>query len=180
MSTDVLLEAVLFYKSTPLRKSEAAAALGITAEELTTALSVLQKRLQTTALTVIETENEIQLVTAPHVSQFVAALRRDELRTEIGKAGAETLAIILYKEPISRADIDRIRGVNSSMTIRNLLTRGLIAKQKDRKNGATTFTITPELLLYLGIEKKQDLPEYGAILDRIEAFETTLAASEAA
>lgn len=179
MTHDALLEALLFYKSAPVRKQDAAAAIGISLDELVEHLKTLQARLGNSALTLIETRDEIQLVTSPEVTPFIEAVRRDELRTEIGKAGAETLAIVLYKEPISRADIDRIRGVNSSMTIRNLLTRGLITKQKNRHNGQMMFSITPELLSYLGIEKKQDLPDYGAILDRIEEFETTLQTSEA-
>lgn len=170
MPYDTLLEALLFYRSSPVSKKQAATALGITSEELTPHITALQKRLESGGTAVVVTETELQLVTNPAVSSFIDAVRRDELRTDIGKAGAETLAIVLYKEPVSRAEIDQIRGVNSSVTLRNLQTRGLIERRTDRQSSHHVYTITPQLLTHLGITRKQDLPHYSAILDRIEEF----------
>lgn len=170
MSYDVLLEALLFYRSTPVSKKQAAAALGVAPAELEPHIATLQERLRTGGTAVVVTETELQLVTNPMASSFIDAVRRDELRTDIGKAGAETLAIILYKEPVSRAEIDQIRGVNSSVTLRNLQTRGLIERRTDRQSDHHVYAITPQLLTHLGVTQKQDLPHYGAILDRIEEF----------
>lgn len=170
MSYDILLEALLFYRSSPVSKKQAAAALGLRLDELTPYIATLQDRLGSGGTAVVETETELQLVTNPAVHSFIDAVRRDELRTDIGKAGAETLAIILYKEPVSRAEIDQIRGVNSSVTLRNLQTRGLIERRTDRKSSHHVYAITPQLLTHLGVTRKQDLPHYSAILDRIEEF----------
>ena len=170
MNPDVLIEAFLFYKGSAQSKTTIATALGLTGEELTPHIEVLRARLQSGATTLVETEQELQLVTIPTVAPFLEAVRRDDLRADIGKAGAETLAIILYREPVSRAEIDRIRGVNSAVTLRNLLTRGLIARSPRASAQGYMYTITPQVLTHLGVEQKQTLPEYGAIMDRLDTF----------
>ena len=68
------------------------------------------------------------LGTAPQMSATVETLTKEELMKDLGKAGLETISIILYKGPISRAEIDYIRGVQSNFILRNLLVRGLIEK----------------------------------------------------
>ena len=170
MRPDVLIESLLFYKGTALRKKAVAAAIGCSDEELASHLNVLRERLESTALALVETETEVQLTTAPALATFLEAVRRDELRADIGKAGAETLAIILYREPISRTEIDKIRGVNSSVTLRNLLTRGLVARSSKPSAQGYIYTITPQLLSHLGIRHKQELPEYASIMDRLDNF----------
>jgi segregation and condensation protein B len=115
----------------------------------------------------------VELVTAPELDALIESLRRDEMKRDIGKAGAETLAIILYKGPITRAEIDRIRGVNSAFIVRNLLVRGLIAREQAGKGNV--FSVTPTLLAHLGITSKAELPEYAKILDTLENFEKQLA-----
>ena len=129
MELDVLVEALLFYKAAPQNKKKVAKLFAVTDEDLQKAINNLRDRLQTGATRLNETDTEIQLVTAPELSEFVESLRKQEISNDIGKAGAETLAIILYREPISRVEIDRIRGVNSSFILRNLLVRGLVVRE---------------------------------------------------
>ena len=170
MSNDILIEAFLFYKGGAVSKNALAKAVGLDTTSLHESLDTLRQRLDKTALTLVETTTEVQLTTTPAVHSFLDAVRKDEIKTDIGKAGAETLAIVLYKEPVSRVEIDQIRGVNSALTIRNLMTRGLIARSGQKTAQGYRYTITPELLAHLGVRKKQDLPDYGSILDKIETF----------
>ncbi|MCA9354858.1 MAG: SMC-Scp complex subunit ScpB, partial [Candidatus Kaiserbacteria bacterium] len=135
------------------------------------ALGVLKERLQSGATRLIETDDQIQLVTAPELSEFIESLRKQDLTGDIGKAGAETLAIILYREPVSRSEIDRIRGVNSSFILRNLLTRGLITRDSVTGQGYR-FSISPNLLQHLGITDKRALPNYSQFMGAIDAFDT--------
>jgi segregation and condensation protein B len=95
--------------------------------------------------------------------------QKEEIRHDIGKAGAETLAIILYREPVTRAEIDRIRGVNSSFILRNLMVRGLIERKARR--GSQVYCITPQMLQHLGVSQKYDLPRYAEFINAIESFE---------
>ncbi len=170
MPLDIAVEGVLFFKANAVKKNELLRLFSCTSEQLAAALETINERLAFGATRIIETETEVQIVTTPELDELIDSIRKDELRRDIGKAGAETLAIILYKGPVTRAEVDRIRGVNSSFIIRNLLIRGLIERSAEGKSHA--FTITPDLLAYLGITNKINLPDYASVLDKLEKFET--------
>lgn len=172
MTLDVLIEALLFYKAAPQNKRKLIKSFGVSEEDFTAAIATLKVRLQTGATRLIETETEIQLATAPELSEFVESLRKQDLTGDIGKAGAETLAIVLYREPISRVEIDRIRGVNSSFILRSLLMRGLITRESITGNGYQ-FRISPKLLEHLGVGSKRELPQFSEFMNAIDAFDTT-------
>jgi segregation and condensation protein B len=172
MNLDIQLEGLLFYKASPVKISALAKLLQTDEETLKTTAITLAKRLSSGGTRLLQTETELQLVTAPELDELIEGIRRDEMKRDIGKAGAETLAIILYRGPISRAEIDRIRGVNSSFIIRNLLVRGLIAREQTDKR--TTFSVTPALLAHLGVTHQSEVVEYSSVLDKLEAFEKTL------
>jgi segregation and condensation protein B len=178
MPLDILLEGLLFYKSEPLKKSAILKQFNVSAEELTTTLGVLRLRLEAGATRIIETETEVELVTAPTLAPFIEELRKADIKSDIGKAGAETLAIVLYKGPISRTEIDRIRGVNSSFILRNLLIRGLVERSSEKKGGGYTFSITPSLLAHLGVTRTEDLTDFARITDTLETFVTDKAESD--
>ena len=114
MPLDILIEGLLFYKATSLKKASLIKRFCLSAEDLTVALASLATRLENSAIRLLETETEVQLVTAPLLAPFIDEMQKADLKHDIGKAGAETLAIILYRGSVSRAEIDRIRGVNSS------------------------------------------------------------------
>lgn len=175
MSPDLLIEGVLFFKAAPLKKAQVAKLCGIAPDLLPAAIVTLQERLALGATRLIETTDELQLMTAPELGTFIETLRKDELKGDIGKAGIETLAIVLYKEPVSRAEIDRIRGVNSSFSLRALLVRGLISRQTV-SGGSHTFCSTPALLATLGVAHKHDLPNFSVIMNGLETFEASEAA----
>jgi segregation and condensation protein B len=180
MPIDVLIEGLLFYKSAPQKKTTVQKLFGISEEELTTALSTLKERLQTGATRLVETDTEIQLTTAPVLAPVIEALRKSELKADIGKAGAETLAIVLYQGPVSRTDIDRIRGVNSSFILRNLQIRGLVERSVAEKGSGYRYSITPALLAHLGVTHKHELPDFARVADAIEKFSVSEVASEPA
>lgn len=170
MSLDILIEGLLFFRAAPQNKEKLIKLFAVPEAEFAEALTVLKNRLETSAIRLIETSNTIQLATAPELSEFVETLRKQDLTGDIGKAGAETLAIILYREPISRSEIDRIRGVNSSFILRNLLTRGLITRESITGNGYQ-FRISTSLLQHLGLTSKQQLPKFSEFMSALDAFD---------
>lgn len=171
MPLDVLIEAVLFYKASPQKKSTLQKLFAVgDAEEWNLALERLRNRLKTGATRLLETDTELSLATAPELGEFIESLRKNELKGDIGKAGAETLAIVLYREPISRAEIDRIRGVNSSFILRNLLVKGLI--EREAVGNSYQFRATPELLAQLGISKKTELPRFSDFMNALDNFKS--------
>jgi len=163
-----LIEGVLFYTGTPQKKSKLIDMFAVSAEDLTSAISQLKTRLESGGIRLMETELELQLVTAAEMSDVISELRKGELSQDIGKAGAETLAIVLYREPISRGEIDRIRGVNSAFILRNLMTRGLV--ERTAIKNSHEFRTTPALLQHLGVTHKHELPHFGEFMGAIDAF----------
>lgn len=163
------IEGLLFYKASPMKLSLLCKTLEVENDELESALQKLQEHLAERGIRLLRTDTEVQLVTAPELDPLIESVRKDEMKRDIGKAGAETLSIILYKGPISRSEIDRIRGVNSSFILRNLLIRGLIEREMAKNNAL--FSITPSLLAHLGISNKTELPNYAVVLDSLEKFE---------
>lgn len=168
MSLDVLIEGMLFYTAVPQKKKKLMEIFACGEDEFSNATNALRQRLATGAIRVLETETDIQLVTAPQLSEFIESLRKNELSQDIGKAGAETLAIILYREPVTRAEIDRIRGVNSVFILRNLMTRGLIERQAVKNSHE--FRVSAELLQHLGVTHKHELPQFGEFMTKIDEF----------
>ena len=101
------------------------------------------------------------LGTNPEFGSMLEEMRKEELSKELSKASLETIAVILYKEGATRADIDYIRGVNSSFILRNLLIRGLVEKITDPAD-SRRYLYKPsfDLLSYLGLSKLSLLPEF--------------------
>lgn len=176
MTLDIAIEGVLFYRAAPVKKSEIIKLFGCQEVDLEEALKVLHKRLQNGATRLLQTESQIQIVTAPELDELIETMRKDERKRDIGKAGAETLAIILYKGQATRAEIDRIRGVNSSFILRNLMVRGLI--ERGNETNSRVFIITPDLLAHLGVTNCTELPNYATVLDQLEKFEAAETAEE--
>jgi segregation and condensation protein B len=171
MPLDVLVEGLLFYKATPQKIATLKKLFEVSDDDWEAALAQLEERLSAGALRLVRTDTHLELATAPELSDFVEAMQRDELSGDIGKAGAETLAIILYRGPVIRAEIDRIRGVNSAFILRNLMVRGLI-ERKNRGN-SYEFSITPKLLTHLGVNRKESLPRFTEFMNALDAFSET-------
>lgn len=180
MSLDSQIEAVLFYKTEPYAFSALAAFFEVSVDEIKAACNALGERLKAGGLHLIMTDTTVELVTAPEASELIEKLRKDELSHDIGKAGAETLSIILYRGPLTRAEIDRIRGVNSTFIIRNLLVRGLIERRDNPKDSRSFFYAgTTELYAHLGITRREELPDFESVMNAIDAFETAQKKEEA-
>ena len=170
MPLDILIEGLLFYKASPIKKSSLLKQFSVEPGGLALALSKLSTRLESGALRLIDTDSEIQLVTAPDMAPFIDEMQKADIKNDIGKAGAETLAIILYQKSITRAEIDRIRGVNSSFILRNLMIRGLVERTPTKTGHGFAFSITPALLAQLGITNAQSLTDFSRITDALETF----------
>jgi segregation and condensation protein B len=171
MDLDKAIEAVLFYKAEPLEKTALAKLLAVEKDVLQAALEALGERLQSGATRLVATDTEVSLAVAAEWDGLIEGLRKDEMKRDIGKAGAETLAVVLYRAPVTRADIDRIRGVNSSYILRNLEVRGLVERRTGKR--ANEFVPTTLLLRHLGIREKTEMPDYVKVMNALEAFEVS-------
>ncbi len=155
------IEALLFLAGEPQNTNKLAKVLGVKEKEIKEALKELDEKLKNRGLVLIRENGKIMLGTSSDSAKFCKELAKNELDKKLGQAGLETLAIILYKEDVSKSEIDYIRGVNAGFTLRNLLIKGLIERKPNPKD-KRTYVYTPSLLLfqYLGIKEKEDLPSY--------------------
>ena len=172
------LEAILFWKAEPVSFKKLAELLKVDQATVKSTIQELEKNLQNRGLTIVQTDHEVMLGTAKDFSSLIEQLTKEELTRDLGKAGLETLSIVLYQGPISRADIDYIRGVNSQFILRNLLIRGLVERIDNPKDARSfLYKTTLDLLAHLGISKVEDLPEYEKVRSDIEAFKGQSAVS---
>jgi segregation and condensation protein B len=161
MNLEQKIEAILFYKNEPLEIKKLSKLVEKEEREVREALKNLAGALQGRGICLLETETEVSLVTAPEMKDVIGQIARDEMSREIGKAGLETLAIILYNGPISRREVDYIRGVNSTFILRNLCVRGLIERELDPKDQRIfRYKSSLSLLAHLGIKRIEELPEF--------------------
>ena len=171
MDLDAQIEALLFHKTEPLTLGKIAEIVGKNEEETKEALAGLAQKLIGRGIVLLKKDNSYLLGTSPEASELIEKITKDELSADLGRASLETLTIIAYEEPLSRAEIDYIRGVNSSFILRNLMVRGLIERAPD-KNDPRRFLYRPtfELLRYLGVSEASELPEFESIREKIENF----------
>ena len=104
--------------------------------------------------------SKYQMVSAPENAKIVREFIKDETTGELSRPSLEALTIIAYRGPISKIDLDRIRGVNCSLIVRNLLLRGLITAQYSNTKKETYYRITFDFIRFLGINDIRELPDY--------------------
>ena len=164
MELEKKIEAILFWKGEPISIKKLAEILKVKEEEIKNAIFNLKRSLEDRGIVLLETGHEVTLGTTPEYSSLIENLQKEELNKELSKASLETLSIVLYKNGATRAEIDYIRGVNSTFTLRALAVRGLVERILDPKD-ARRYLYRPsfDLLSYMGIKSIEELPDYGEI-----------------
>lgn len=123
-------------------------------------------------LMVLENSGKYQMATNPEHAEIVSKFFKNEMSGELSRASLETLTIIAYRGPVSKLDLDRIRGINCSLIIRNLLIKGLIEEIDDKVKNNTYYHVTLDFIRFLGVSRVEELPDYERLhaddsLDRI-------------
>jgi len=167
------LEALLFVAAKPFKAKELAKILEMEAGEIQIALDALLEEKKDAGVILLNSNGEYQLATNNRYSTQVKNFLNAELREKLTDATVEVLAIITYRQPISKAELEAIRGVNSQYSLRNLLMRGLIEKISN-PNDARSFLYktTTEFLMHLGLTSVKDLPEFEKLVEQIKLPET--------
>lgn len=174
----IKIEALLFALGRPLSRAELQRLLGAAPEDINAALAQAQPGRGTV---VIDDGAQIELRAAPEASELIEKIRRDEYSREVGKAGQEVLAAVIYRGPLTRSEIDFIRGVNSSQTLRTLTMRGLVRKvQNPRDSRSFLYEATTELLATLGVQRAADLPDYQEVRTKLTQLEEAYRHKESA
>jgi len=168
-----VLESLLFVYGEPISVEKLSKVTGRSKDDIEHAIKELKKGLEGRGVLILGKEERIQLGTLPEHAGYIEKLIKGDFSEELSRAAIETIAIIAYKGPISRADIEYVRGVNSSFTLRNLMLRGLIERIENPKDArAYLYKVSFEFLQHLGCAKVDDLPGFEEFKARaIEIFE---------
>ncbi len=161
--TDALVrrvEALLFVAPNPVRVGELARALDVSAAEVEAALERLAALRKNGGIILQRQGERVQLVTAPDLAGDVERFLGLDLSSRLSPAALETLAIVAYKQPVTRAQIEAIRGVNSDSVLRALLNKGLIEEvgRLDTVGRPILYGTTMAFLQYFGLSDLSELP----------------------
>lgn len=159
---------ILFVAGKPVSMKELSEVLEITEDELKLDVGELAASNQTSGIILLAHNNKLQLASNPENSSLVKKFLSLELREKLTDPALETLAIILYRQPVSKAEIENIRGVNSQYTLRHLLIRGLIEKiQSASDKRMQLYKTTLEFMQHLGIKDVKELPDFEELTKNI-------------
>jgi len=173
------IEALLFALGRPLSRGELAKALGTDAATLEAGIKALQQAAPGRGLAVVDDGDMLELRVAGDHAALVERVRREEYTRDVGRAGREVLAAVLYRGPLARSEIDFVRGVNSSQTLRTLTVRGLLRRlPHPRDQRQYLYQPTTELLSSLGITHPQELPEYAQVQGKLQELEAAYRTQE--
>lgn len=157
------LEAFLFIYGEPVEVKKLAKVFGVKESEIEAGLTQFNEALKNEdrGLTLIWDKNRVQLATKPEFSKLLEDITKEEFTGDLTPAGLETLSIVAYAGPVSRADLEYIRGVNSSFILRSLLMRGLVEREPDPKRpNAFVYSASLDILKKLGLSQAADLPDF--------------------
>lgn len=165
MNLDALIEAILFATAQPMSVKKLAELVTQKPEQVEDALETLQTRLETSGsgTRLVRSGQMSELVTHPDASGLVRAVLKQELHGELTKPSLESLAILTYRGPMTRPELEQIRGVQSSLILRNLMLRGLVEQKEDVRLGQPTYGVTVAFFKHIGLSGAADLPDYAAL-----------------
>jgi segregation and condensation protein B len=164
------IESILFFKNEPVSASVLSKLLKKEDGEIIKSLEKISQKYKEkeSGIVLIKNNDEFSLGTAPENSNIIEELQKEELNKTLSKASLETLSVVLYKNGASRADVDYIRGVNSSFTLRALAMRGLVEKITDPSdNRKYIYKPTTELLSFMGVTRVEELPDFNSISSNV-------------
>lgn len=155
------VESLLFVASEPVAIDRLATVLETGSEQVEEALQALAREYTDRGIRLQRKGRRVQMVTAPDAADVVRLFLGLELSGKLSPAALETLAIIAYQQPVTRAEIEAVRGVNSDSVLRTLLQRGLIEEQDrlDQPGRPIVYGTTFEFLQQFGLFSLEQLPE---------------------
>ena len=156
------IEALLFVSSGLVSENQLAKTLDLTKGEIASELNTLEKFYKENArgLRLMRMKNKVQLTTTPEINEMVEEFLGLETTSTLSQAALEALAIVAYKQPVTRPEVDVIRGVNSDGVLRTLLSKGLIEElgRAETPGRPIYYGTSAEFLQYFGLETLDALP----------------------
>lgn len=160
LSLAALVESLLFVAEGPVELRQLAAALEVSVSDIETALTELEHSYHGRGLQIQRASDRVQLTTAPPVAPYIERFLGQGSKSRLSLAALETLAIIAYRQPITRPEIEAIRGVSSDGVIRTLLSKGLIEEvaRAEGPGRPIQYGTTFAFLQHFGLTSIHELP----------------------
>lgn len=154
------IQTLLLLSHKPVKFKELATVLSVEVDLVKKYIKELREQFNTpsSGWWLVETNDAVQLVTNPSQADFIESYLEVEQLSELTKPALEALTIISYSGPIAKSTLDRIRGVNCALILRNLMIKGLI--EENNVNGEKKYQVTMDFLKHLGLSDINELPEY--------------------
>lgn len=155
-----LIESILFVADKPVSIKELATSTGLMITEIQNCLNELVNDYKDRGIKLIRKGEYFSFVSDPVYADYVSKFLNEDLRHDLTKQGLETLAIVFYKQPVTRSEIEEVRGVNSDQLIRSLMVRGLICEvgRKETIGRPILYGTTMEFIQYFGLCSEEELP----------------------
>ena len=155
------LEALLFVAAEPVASQQLATALETTTTAVEQGLRALDEALASRGLRLQRHGGRVQMTSAPEHAELIERFLGLEATTRLSRAALETLSIIAYQQPVTRPQVDAVRGVNSDGMMKSLLSKGLVMEsgRTDGPGRPILYSTTPEFLQHFGINSIRDLPQ---------------------
>ncbi|HEY4495313.1 MAG TPA: SMC-Scp complex subunit ScpB [Candidatus Paceibacterota bacterium] len=160
------IESLLFTAGHPVAVKKLAEILETGESEINSSLRELADEYEKNerGLRLVFFDGKVQLVASLYSIEAVKKLIKSDFEEDLSSAALETLAIISYRGPISRAAIENLRGVNCSFILQSLAIRGLIDKKNNPEDGRSyVYNITFDFLKHLGLNRLEELPNYNEL-----------------
>jgi segregation and condensation protein B len=158
-----IVEALLFLSEEPIKVDKISAVLSLTPGETEALVLELKEDMDRNArgLQVFEVAGGFQLGTKPELAPYIERAFSEDVSSNLSNAALEALAIIAYKQPVTRIEIESIRGVRCEHVLDNLIKRKLIriSGRKEGPGRPLLYSTTPDFLKYFGLKSLEDLPE---------------------
>jgi segregation and condensation protein B len=156
------LESILFVASKPLTVKKIATVLNANEAEINMAVDQLRLKYnnQDSGIVILQNGSEVQMLASPDNREIAENFMKSEVSGELTRPQLETLTVISYCGPITKPELEQIRGVNCGLILRNLLMRGLVKETESGLNLLPAFEVTMDYLRHLGINSLTELPDY--------------------
>jgi len=156
------IESILFAAAKPIALEQLRKYFDVSSEVVAEAVEDIRTRYnrETSGIHLLEQEGKVQFVTNPDASEDVASFLKKDATSPLTKPSLETLTVIAYRGPVTRPELEQIRGVNCGVILRNLLIRGFIEETQDRTRLQPVYSVSIDFMRKLGLTHLEELPEY--------------------
>lgn len=157
---------VLLYEGGSMKKDDLAKFLSIEKKDVEENISEIESLLATINLKLIKNPTSLEISLSYEINNIINKNKIEELKTDLSESALQTLAVVLYRNKATKAEIDFVRGVDSGRSIKNLLTRGIIERLEEKSK--KYYIATTETLRYLNIENIENIQDHAEISQKLK------------